>query len=91
MVTTTETLTNVFLCKSDLAPQYFCVYITPMLTSNNHSCNTRNASQLKLPKTRIPSFNVTGLKIRNRLSLEIKNSHSVTRTLQKHVSGKPPF
>ena len=78
-----------YKCINGLAPRYLC----DIFISNNNSYNTRNASQLKLHKTRIAysqcSFNVSSLK----LPFEIKNSHSdltFKRNLHKYVSDELP-
>ena len=68
-----------YKCMNGLAPQYLC----DMFTSNNHSCNTRNASQPKPPKARTAyyqrSFSVSGLKLWNSLPQDIQSSQSVAR------------
>ena len=83
-----------YKCVNGLAPQYLC----DMVTSNSHSYNTRNASQLKPSKAKTAyyqhSFNVSGLKLWKKLPIEIQNIHSVPsfkKTLHKYLSVTPPY
>lgn len=83
-----------YKCVNGLAPQYLC----DMVTSNSHSYNTRNASQLKPSKAKTAyyqQFQCVRFEImEKKLRIEIQNIHSVQsfkKTLHKYLSVTPPY
>ncbi len=79
-----------------LAPQYLCDMF--IATNNNHSYNTRNATQLRATITRTAyyyrSFTVSGLNLCNSLPNHIKECASLSSvkcSLYNHMGTKPQF
>ncbi len=86
----------VYKCRMGLAPQYLCDMF--IANNNNHSNNTRNATQLRATITRTAyyyrSFTASGLNLWNSLPNHIKECTSLSsfkQSLHNHKVTKPQF